>query len=39
VGNGEVVIIPRKALTPGAIYEVSATVNDQPYNWSFTVSR
>lgn len=36
---GEVVIIPRRPLERGAIYEVSATVNDQPYRWSFTVSR
>ena len=37
--NGEVVIIPRRPLERGATYEVSATVNDQPYSWSFTVSR
>jgi len=37
--NGEVVIVPRKTLERGATYEVSATVNDQPYSWSFTVSR
>ncbi len=36
---GEVVIIPRKPLERGATYEVSATVNDHPYQWSFTVSR
>jgi hypothetical protein len=37
--NGEVVIIPRKPLERGASYQVSATVNDHPYNWSFTVSK
>ena len=37
--NGEVVIVPRKPLTRGATYEVSAMVNDQPYRWSFTVSK
>ncbi len=37
--NGEVVIVPRMPLERGATYEVSATVNDQPYHWSFTVSR
>ena len=35
----EVVIVPRKPLTRGATYEVSATVNDHPYLWSFTVSK
>jgi len=38
-GNGEVVVVPRKPLTPGATYDVNATVNGQPYNWSFTVSK
>ena len=37
--NGEVVIVPRKPLTRGATYEVSVTVNDHPYEWSFTVSK
>ncbi len=37
--NGEVVIVPRMPLERGATYQVSATVNDQPYQWSFTVSR
>jgi uncharacterized protein YkwD len=37
--NGEVVIVPRMPLTRGATYEVSATVNDHPYSWSFTVSK
>ncbi len=36
---GEVVIVPRLPLERGATYEVSATVNDKPYKWSFTVSR
>ena len=36
---GEVVILPRKPLERGATYDVSATVNDHPYQWSFTVSR
>ena len=36
---GEVVMVPRKPLERGATYEVSATVNDRPYKWSFTVSR
>jgi hypothetical protein len=36
--DGEVVIVPRKPFTPGAGYDVSATVNDHPYAWSFTVS-
>jgi uncharacterized protein YkwD len=36
---GEVVIVPRKPLTRGASYDVSATVNGQPFNWSFTVSK
>lgn len=37
--NGEVVIVPRSPLERGATYQVSATVNDHPYQWSFTVSR
>jgi hypothetical protein len=37
--NGQVVIIPKKPLDRGASYQVSATVNDHPYNWSFTVSK
>jgi len=37
--NGEVVIVPRKPLDRGTTYQVSATVNDHPYQWSFTVSR
>ncbi len=37
--NGEVVIVPRMPLERGATYQVSATVNDHPYQWSFTVSR
>ena len=37
--NGEVVIVPRKPLERGATYAVSATVNGQPFNWSFTVSK
>ena len=36
---GEVVVVPRHPLTRGATYEVSATVNDHPYRWSFTVSK
>ena len=36
---GQVVIVPRKPLERGATYEVSATVNEHPYKWSFTVSR
>jgi hypothetical protein len=36
---GEVVIVPRKPLTRGAAYSVSATVNGQPFSWSFTVSK
>ena len=37
--NGEVVIVPRKPLERAATYQVSTTVNDHPYQWSFTVSR
>ena len=37
--NGEVIIVPRKPLTRGATYQVSATVNGHPYEWSFTVSK
>jgi hypothetical protein len=36
--DGEVVIVPRKPFTPGAGYDVSVTVNDHPYAWSFTTS-
>jgi hypothetical protein len=35
---GQVVILPRQPLDRGATYQVSATVNDHPYQWSFTVS-
>jgi uncharacterized protein YkwD len=36
---GEVVILPRQPLQRGASYQVSATVNDHPYQWSFTVAK
>ena len=35
---GATVILPREALEVG-VYEVSATVNDHRYDWSFTVTR
>jgi uncharacterized protein YkwD len=34
---GAVIIIPRTALPPGGVCKVSAIVNGQQYNWSFTV--
>jgi hypothetical protein len=38
LGNaGAVVIVPRRPLTPGASYQVSATVGSRQYKWSFTV--
>lgn len=35
---GAVILMPRKPLTPGASYKVSATVNGQKYDWSFKVA-
>ena len=35
---GAAMIVPRYPLDPG-VYEVSATMNDQHYQWSFAVSR
>lgn len=37
-GQGAIVIVPKQPLTPGARYEVSATVNGRDYRWSFTVA-
>jgi len=34
---GAIVIVPRSPLVPGAHYQVSATVNDKQYEWSFSV--
>jgi len=36
-GYGLVVIIVRDPPSPGAQYDVSVTVNENPYRWSFTI--
>ena len=36
--SGAVIIIPRTPLPPGSTCKVSATVNGQQYNWSFTIA-
>lgn len=35
--QGAIAIVPKRPLTPGAHYQVSATVNGREYQWSFSV--